>query len=115
MLYLRSDEVSRVAGSHQEAVIRTELFSETEVTDPQRLRISRFINVQDVTGLQVSVYYLQKIAVSIRLTHTHTSKLKQYRIQVIIHVLSFILMKTMSLCVCESLGAISSQVVECEL
>lgn len=71
MLYLRSDEVSRVAGSHQEAVIRTELFSETEVTDPQRLRISRFINVQDVTGLQVSVYYLQKIAVSIRLTHTH--------------------------------------------
>lgn len=60
MLYLRCDKVSRVAGGHQEAIVCTELFGESKVTDPQRLRISRFINVQDVTGLQVSVYYLQK-------------------------------------------------------
>lgn len=59
-LYLRSDKVSRVAGSHQETVVCTELLGETKVTDPQRLRISRFINIQDVTGLQVSVYDLQK-------------------------------------------------------
>lgn len=53
-------EVSRVARGHQQAVVGAQLLSEAEVADPDRFRISRLVDVEDVAGLQVSVHDLRR-------------------------------------------------------
>lgn len=58
-VHLRSHKVSRVARGHEQAVVGTQLLSEAEVTDPDGLGIARLVNVENVTGLQVSVDHLE--------------------------------------------------------
>lgn len=56
---LWSHKVSSVARRHQQAVVSTQLLSEAEVTDPDGLRISRIVYIEDVARLQVSVHHLE--------------------------------------------------------
>lgn len=56
---LWSDEVGGVAWRHEQAVLGSQLFGETKVTDPDGLGVAALVNVQNVAGLQVSVHHLQ--------------------------------------------------------
>lgn len=58
--HLGCHKVSGVTWGEEQAVASSKLLGESKVTDPDGVRISRVIHIQDVTGLQVSMYHLQR-------------------------------------------------------
>ena len=75
--HLWCHKVGGVTGGEEETISSPKLLSESKVTDPYRVRIPRVIHIQDVTGLQVSVYHLwrwrRKHSVKVILHFTGTS------------------------------------------
>lgn len=53
-------KVGSIAGRHEEAIVCPELLGKTEITDAQRFWISRLINIQNITWLQVPVHNLRE-------------------------------------------------------
>ena len=58
--YLWSDKVRRVAGRHQQAVVRPHLLREAEVADAQALGRAAVVGVEDVGRLQVAMHHLDR-------------------------------------------------------
>ena len=55
---LGRDEVGRITGRHQHAVISLELLGETKITDTQFVGAARLVLIEDVRRLQVAVHHL---------------------------------------------------------
>jgi len=55
---LRSDEVSGVARRHEQSVLSPQLLGKPKVTDPQRLRRTGLVSVEDVGWFEISVHHL---------------------------------------------------------
>lgn len=62
--YLRGNKVGSVARSHEQPILCSQLLGKPEVTDPDGVRVSRFIHVENITWLEISVHHLNKKAVS---------------------------------------------------
>lgn len=56
--HLWRHKVGGVTGGEEQTVASPKLLGESKVTDPDGVGIPRVIHIQDVTGLQVSVYHL---------------------------------------------------------
>lgn len=56
--YLWCHKIGSVTGGEEQAVSSTKLLGKSKITYPDRIGISRVVHVEDVTGLQVSVYHL---------------------------------------------------------
>lgn len=56
--HLWCHKVGSVTGGEEQAVSSTKLLGKSKVAYPDRVGISRVVHVEDVTGLQVSVYHL---------------------------------------------------------
>lgn len=65
-------KVGSIAGRHEEAIVCPELLGKTEITDAQRFWISRLINIQNITWLQVPVHNLVE-------KNTHKGYLKSFK------------------------------------
>lgn len=71
MAYLGCDKVGGVARRHEQTVLCSQLFGETEVADPDGLGVPALVHVEDVAGLQVSVHHLQPQRTSSSLKDEH--------------------------------------------
>ncbi len=58
--HLWCHKVSSVTGGEEQAVASPKLLGESKVTDPDGVRISRVVHIQDITRFQVSVYHLRR-------------------------------------------------------
>jgi len=54
--YLWSHKVCSVARCHEQTIFSPQLFGKAKITDSDGLWVARFVHIQDVTGLQVSMH-----------------------------------------------------------
>lgn len=73
--HLWCHKIGGVTGGEEQAVASPKLLGESKVTDPDGVWISRVIHIQDVTGLQVSVYHLGRRRIEEKKTFEKTSDL----------------------------------------
>ena len=54
-IYLGSYEICRVARSHEQPVLRTQLLGKAEVSDPQTLWLAGRVGIEEVGWLEIPV------------------------------------------------------------
>lgn len=74
IVYLWSYEVCRVAGRHQKPILCPQLLGKSKVTNPDGLWVAQFIHIENITGLQISVHYLNANNTHLTLVWGHIKK-----------------------------------------